>query len=102
MQNVITSEWAGCQKPDARIFQLACTELDVRASDCWFVGDHPVNDVLGAARFGMTAVWITSEVGGHPWPEGEDPPAHRIESLLELPGLLGGAGSAVGDSREGR
>jgi putative hydrolase of the HAD superfamily len=88
MQTVVTSEGAGCKKPEARIFELACEELGVRPSECWFVGDHPLNDVLGAADVGMTAVWITDPVGGHPWPEGQAAPAHRIESLRELPGLV--------------
>ena len=91
MGTVIVSEAVGCKKPDPRIFELACDELGVRADDCWFVGDHAVNDVVGAARFGMRAVWITYESGGPPWPEAEAPPAHRVESLLELPGILSAA-----------
>jgi len=59
------------------------------AGDCWFVGDHPENDVRGAAAFGMTAVWITHSVDGHAWPADAPEPAHRISALSELLPLLG-------------
>ena len=85
---VLISDAVGCKKPDPRIFAAACEALSVRPEECWFVGDHPENDVLGAARFGMTAVWIRDEVGGHPWPSDEPEPRHRIAGLGELHPLL--------------
>ena len=90
MQSVLISDAVGCKKPDARIFQLACDELGAEPGDCWFVGDHPINDVRGAMQFGMTGVWIRDDETGHVWPQGESPPDHEIESLLELGDLLAG------------
>lgn len=92
LRSLIVSEGVGCAKPDPRIFELACGELDVAPRDCWFVGDHPVNDVLAAARLGMTSVWIARPAGGHSWPNNEPAPDYEIASLLELPGLLAEAG----------
>ena len=85
------SEAAGCKKPDPRIFQLACDELGVAPGDCWFVGDHPENDILGARRLGMHAVWIKDEVGSHAWPAGSEPESNipRISALAELLPMLG-------------
>lgn len=85
---VVISEAIGCKKPDPRIFAAACEAVGVPAEACWFVGDHPQNDVLGAARFGMTAVWMSDRMDGHPWPSEEPEPAHRIERLDELHSLL--------------
>lgn len=90
LQAVIVSEAVGCKKPDPKIFEIACRELGgLAAGDCWFVGDHPENDVRGAAAFGMTAVWITHGVDGHAWPADAPKPAHRISALSELLPLLG-------------
>ncbi|MEO9385711.1 HAD family hydrolase [Chromobacterium phragmitis] len=77
----VSSESAGVKKPDAAIFRLAAEALGVRPEDCWYVGDHPVNDVLGAARAGMTPVWLS---GFHPWPDGMTQPSRRISSLVQL------------------
>jgi putative hydrolase of the HAD superfamily len=82
---VVISEVVGCKKPDPRIFAVATELLDVRADESWFVGDHPANDVLGARRFGMQAVWIRD---GHAWPADESPPTHVIDALGELFGVL--------------
>ncbi len=86
---VVISEAVGCEKPDARIFEIACERLGVGPGDCWFVGDHPEKDIAGAERFGMRAVWITDAESGFAWPADADPPCHRIERLEELLAILG-------------
>jgi putative hydrolase of the HAD superfamily len=53
------SEAVGVKKPDARIFAQALAAVGCRASQAWFVGDHPVNDVLGAAAVGLRPIWLT-------------------------------------------
>ncbi|MEN2426776.1 HAD family hydrolase [Chromobacterium vaccinii] len=75
----VSSESAGVKKPDAAIFQLAAEGLGVRLEDCWYVGDHPLNDVIGAAGAGMAPVWLS---GFHPWPDGMTQPSRRISSLV--------------------
>jgi putative hydrolase of the HAD superfamily len=45
-------------KPDARIYEIACEELDVEASDCLFVGDGANDELPGAERVGMTALQL--------------------------------------------
>jgi len=58
VRTLVSSERAGARKPDARPFLLAAEELDVAPQRCWFVGDHPVNDVAGAHAAGMRAIWL--------------------------------------------
>jgi len=55
---VVVSEGAGVKKPDARIFRMALDTLDVVANRTLFIGDHPVNDIRGAADVGMHTVWV--------------------------------------------
>jgi len=52
---------------------------------CWFVGDHPVNDIAGAHSAGMRAIWLR---GFHDWP-GDLEPRTTIAALADLEALLG-------------
>jgi len=84
MRTVLSSERAGVKKPDARIFELAAAEIGVRPEHCWFVGDHPFNDVAGARAAGMRTVWLS---GFHaPTPDVDAGPT--IAALSELETLL--------------
>lgn len=55
---IVVSEEAGCKKPDPRIFEQALQQLQVKPQECLFIGDHPVNDIGGAAKLGMKTIWI--------------------------------------------
>jgi putative hydrolase of the HAD superfamily len=54
-----------CKKPDPFIYQHAMKMLGVTAAESWFVGDCPINDVLGPATQGMSPIWVERHVG---WP----------------------------------
>jgi putative hydrolase of the HAD superfamily len=78
---LISSESAGCRKPDPAIFLHAAQALGMAPEQCLYVGDHPINDVSGAMAAGMSAVWLS---GFHVWPEDEPPPAVCVEKLLDI------------------
>ncbi|QHW29930.1 HAD family hydrolase [Paenibacillus rhizovicinus] len=83
---ILVSEEAGIKKPDKRIFELAADKLGLQAEECLFIGDHPVNDVEGAARFGMATIWVQAN---HAWPaSNEAKPLHTINRLGELLALI--------------
>lgn len=83
---ILVSEEAGVKKPDPRIFGMAADKLGLRPEEMLFIGDHPLNDVEGAARFGMATIWVQ---GNHAWPDGiEAKPLHAIKRLGELLALL--------------
>ena len=81
---IVISESAGCKKPDPEIFNIALDKAGTTPEETWFVGDNPVNDVIGATRMGITGVWMS---GFHEWPADEPPPACEIDALDQL-GLL--------------
>lgn len=82
---VVISEQLGVNKPAPAPFLAALEALDVPPERAWFVGDHPVCDVAGAAALGMTTVWRRHGE----WPAGQAPrPTHVVDDLLELPALL--------------
>lgn len=87
LSTVVVSEAVQISKPDPRIFALALAEVSCTASQAWFVGDHPINDVLGATAAGLRAIWLT---GVHPWPVTHPAPHWHIASLTELVPLVQG------------
>jgi putative hydrolase of the HAD superfamily len=81
---ILISEHVGIKKPDPSIFQIALEYLQLEASQVWMVGDHPVNDVLGARGAGLTGVWLKGAM--HAWLDGEKRglEIERLPELLEL------------------
>ncbi|MGF1680522.1 HAD family hydrolase [Photobacterium minamisatsumaniensis] len=55
---VVTSEQVGVAKPDAHIFQQAVRLAKENAHECWFIGNHPMNDAEAAKQVGLKAVWL--------------------------------------------
>ncbi|MGF1716885.1 HAD family hydrolase [Photobacterium chitinilyticum] len=55
---IMTSEQAGAAKPDPRIFQAALQFANKSADECWFIGNHPLNDAHAAQKVGMKTVWL--------------------------------------------
>jgi len=84
VHTLVSSERAGARKPDAWPFHLAAQELAAPPERCWFVGDHPLNDIAGAHAAGMRAIWLR---GFHDWPAALEPHA-TIAALAELEALL--------------
>jgi putative hydrolase of the HAD superfamily len=77
-------------KPDRAIFEVVERLLMVDPASCVLVGDHPLNDVVGAKRSGWRAVWIDRQGDGtYVPPEGTDElPDAVITSLEQLPRVL--------------
>ena len=82
---ILTSEDISIKKPDPRIFEIALKRLQLEASQVWMVGDHPVNDVLGARGAGLTGVWFKN--ANHIWPNNFER-SLEIKALPELLELL--------------
>lgn len=58
---VIVSGDYEMQKPDTRIFQIACDKLKPDPSEVAMVGDTFFTDLSGAMRIGMQPVWYCHE-----------------------------------------
>ncbi len=86
----ISSEAAGCCKPDPRIFELALANAGTAAARTLFVGDSPGHDVAGPAAVGMRTAWLDAHGKGDPGPV---PPDHTIHSLSQVPTLLQQSGA---------
>jgi HAD superfamily hydrolase (TIGR01509 family) len=76
---MLTSEEAGCCKPDRAIFEQALARAGGRASDAVMLGDAWVADVEGARGAGIAPVWLNRT--GRPSP---DPTVAELSSLLPV------------------
>jgi HAD superfamily hydrolase (TIGR01458 family) len=80
-----------CGKPAPAFFQAALSVLGVDANRAAMVGDDVVNDVDGARAAGLTGILVRT---GKFRPEDLDrgSPDHVVDSLADVPALLGLAG----------
>ena len=84
---VIISADTGYRKPNPAIFRKILEMMRLKPDEILFVGDTPVDDVLGSKGVGMHCAWIRSR--GRELPEGVPAPDMIISDLSELPAALG-------------
>lgn len=94
-ESVVFAQDHRVAKPDKGIFEIVERQLGVEPACCVLVGDHRVNDVVGAKRAGWRAVWIDRDGDGDFEMGDEDEgvgtrPDAVITSLRELPDVLSG------------
>ena len=84
-QFALCAEELGVGKPDPHPFQEALKRGGVRPEEGVHIGDHPSDDIAGARRAGMQAIWFNP--ARKEW-DGEETPSAIIHNLSELPGVL--------------
>jgi putative hydrolase of the HAD superfamily len=79
---VISGDY-GYRKPDARLFQTALTELQVRPEEAIYIGNDRFRDVTGARRAGMRTILFcpNGDAGGSP----ESEPDYLLYQYADLP-----------------
>lgn len=83
---VLSSEAAQCYKPRPELFHNMLRRLDVSPQEAVYVGDRQYEDVQGASKAGMRAIWLNRDrVALDP---NLPSPDHHVESLLEIPTLV--------------
>lgn len=85
-ETVVISAEVRLRKPDQRIFDHLRALMGLEPQEILFVGDNPVDDILGASRAGMHTAWISR--GTLTVPEGIPRPDFIIEDLACLPTIL--------------
>lgn len=82
-REVITAQRAGVGKPAPAIYRYALHAAKGTCADGLMIGDNWENDVLGARRAGLSAIWFN--------PEGQEVPnadCRHVATLRELTNLL--------------
>lgn len=80
---IITSEEAGCKKPDIEIFKYAYTKTGARASESIMIGDDLIVDMAGARNAGMDQLYVNHDKVIH-----SEPVTMEVFSLKEILKLL--------------
>ena len=65
LDGALLSSDCGCRKPDPAFFELLFDEYNLDKADAVMVGDDMTNDVRGAERFGIRAVWANGGAATH-------------------------------------
>ncbi|RMQ49092.1 HAD-superfamily hydrolase [Pseudomonas cichorii] len=81
----LCAEDLGIGKPDPAPFLEALKRGNCDASNAIHIGDHPCDDIEGAQRAGMRAIWYNPL--GKAW-ESDTLPDAEISSLSQLPEIL--------------
>ncbi|MDH3694920.1 MAG: HAD family hydrolase [Gammaproteobacteria bacterium] len=81
----VSARDVGVLKPHPKIFDAVCEHLRLDAKDVLHIGDHPVEDIKGAADYGMHTVWINRKE--QDWEHDHEPHA-QVQDLAELVELL--------------
>ncbi len=84
---IIISADLALRKPNPAIFHHLLGAMKLRPEEVLFVGDTPLEDVLGAQRAGIPIAWLSH--GRTELPPGVDPPDIIVETLADLPAALG-------------
>jgi putative hydrolase of the HAD superfamily len=74
---LVVSEEAGVSKPEPGIFMLALDRARVTAAEAVMIGDSWANDVEGARRVGIPAIWFNRDATSSPDPS--VPTLHSLE-----------------------
>lgn len=84
---IVVSGDVEIRKPDRRIYELALDRLGSSPGETAIVGDHPCNDIWGAAQAGIRGIWLRRK---HDWDESLEggKPWRTISELNEIPVLL--------------
>jgi putative hydrolase of the HAD superfamily len=85
---VVTSEEAGADKPDPRLFRVALEKLRVGERPVWFIGDNAVADMLGAKK-AIGAVTFQKLHDGVVRATGDATPDVTFDDYSEVRDILG-------------
>lgn len=80
--DLITSESAGYQKPDSRIFDYAFSKLQIEDKDqVLIVGDSLTSDIKGGVNYGIDTCWFNPD---HRKNLTDVQPTYEIQELTDL------------------
>ena len=86
-QAIFISHRMGISKPNPKLYQRACGDLNLRPSECMYVGDNPLLDIDPAKSIGMVTVQVSREDSFEKL-RGETTPDHVIQNFWDLAEIL--------------
>jgi putative hydrolase of the HAD superfamily len=80
---IIISNQIGVSKPNPKIYQRACSDLNLKPAETMYVGDNPLHDVDPPNQIGMIAVRMRRG-GKHYDVEGKTAAAREVQNFWDL------------------
>jgi putative hydrolase of the HAD superfamily len=93
-KSIFISHQVGISKPNPKLYQRACIDLNLRPSECVYVGDNPLMDVDPANEIGMITVQVQREDRFRNI-VGQSSPDHIIQNFWDLAEVLRECGVEV-------
>ena len=84
---IFISHQVGISKPNPKLYQRACIDLNLRPSECVYVGDNPTMDIDPANEIGMVTVRVQREDRFRDV-DGASSPDHVIQNFWDLSEIL--------------
>lgn len=94
VDGTVFSAVQGMQKPDRRMYELACERLSVVPERCLYVGDGNSDELNGAEAVGMEAVQL--RCGDSDAPLWDGPGVAALGLIVDLVDAKAGGGEATG------
>lgn len=85
---IFISHQLGISKPNVKIYQRACGDLNLKPGECMYVGDNPTTDIDPPNTIGMITVRMRRE-GRYRDEEGQSQPDYEIQNFWDLLEILG-------------
>lgn len=58
---IVTSEEAGCEKPNKKIFKIALDKLNLDPNSVCVIGDNFEKDIIGAKNLNLQSIWLNRD-----------------------------------------
>ena len=84
---IFISHQLGISKPNVKLYQRACGDLNLKPSECMYVGDNPTTDIDPPNRIGMITVRVQREERFRAI-QPETPPKYEIQNFWDLLEIL--------------
>jgi putative hydrolase of the HAD superfamily len=78
--DIYISQQYKTSKPDKALFEIVLSNLKLSPSELLYVGDDPMNDILGATQLGIKTCWVSHN---REWSKAI-PPDLMINNILNL------------------
>jgi putative hydrolase of the HAD superfamily len=84
---IFISDQIGISKPNVKLYQRACSDLNLRPTECMYIGDNPITDIDPPGQIGMITV-RNRRSGRYLDVEGKFPPSYEIHNFWDLLDIL--------------
>lgn len=84
---IFISDQIGISKPNVKLYQRACSDLNIKPSESMYIGDNPVNDIDPPNSIGMITV-RNRRSGRYLHLQGETEPNYEIHNFWDLLDIL--------------